>query len=1054
MKYLVLALSCLLLAIPCYAEIIIVDDDWPYDFNNIQAAIDYSADGDAIYVFPGTYTGPGNWDIDFNSRAIAVQSVDRLNPYIVAATVIDCNDVNYHPGFVFEGGEDANSVLAGFTVTNARGAIRCYNSSPTIADCVFTKSTLTAVYCLNSSPSIINCTITNNSGSQGGGISCVNSSPSIIDCTITNNSGSSGGGIYCDDDGSPIISDSNISHNASINEGGGIYCKGGASVTIDNCTIIANSTNSAVQPGGGIYCESGDLTISNSVITANTAEFGGAIYHIGSGNATINASTIAANAATFDAGGIYSRAATLSLTNSILWANTDSGPTDLSAQIDTDTEYPPQVFYSCIQDGNPDDGYIPFGAGDPNYNIDDDPCFVGYPNNFSDLHLQFNSPCIEAGLPNYIAGPNVLDIDGQPRIIGRQIDMGADEYHKIMIVTKPAGGEIWTAGSSHQINWESYGVTGNVTIFGLDNSVPEFLPIAESVPDTGAYIWNLPASVDSNQVRVDVFPHDIDITVTIVPSGLFTIKPYSPGSPVAAKWKSLAGDFDRAGLSDYLGPEIGCIKWQFQTSAPVSASATVADNNTVHIACEDGNLYTLDANDGSLLWTYEVDSPLLSSPTIGRDGTVYVGAQNGTLYAIDVNGDLQWTHATSGFIYSSPVVSHDGNNIYVGSQDGSLYALAHDGSELWTFQTEGPGIATGAIFASPAIGPDGTVYIAGVYDPNLYALDPDTGSVIWDCNFLDPCDPNTEKPWPFASPVVAQDGTIYQALLYNPKRIVGELPYEYEYGFWYDSKLYAIDPNDGQILWATNMSQTATFVELLDPDPPEPNYWFEQYYVNTREAPIPPYPYTFSKAAGKGFIRYYRVSNSSYSEPALGPDGTIYVTLEDQYVRTVDPNGTIKGVTSLGWFGGFSLTVGADGLIYAAGDDGYLYVVDPDGLEIARYETDSHLSFPVITEDGTIIVNDANNTVTAIIDDDCPGQPPALHRPEDLNVDWRMNFIDFGILAADWLDCSDMSFEPYHTWTVCDYDGNDIFLTGDINRDLYVNLFDLAQLAMRWLAQD
>jgi len=267
-------------------------------------------------------------------------------------------------------------------------------------------------------------------------------------------------------------------------------------------------------------------------------------------------------------------------------------------------------------------------------------------------------------------------------------------------------------------------------------------------------------------------------------------------------------------IRDSFGPEIGCIKWQFQTSGSVSASVTVADSNTVHIACEDGNLYTLDANDGSLLWTCDINSPLLSSPTIGHDGTVYVGAQNGTLYAIDVNGDLRWTHTTAGFIYSSPAVSPDGNNIYVCSQDGSLYALARDGSELWNFQTAGPGIATGAIFASPAIAPDGTVYIAGVYDPNLYALDPDTGSVIWDCNFLDPCDPNTEKPWPFASPVVAPDGTIYQALLYNPKR---EIVLPADYGFWYDSKLYAINPNDGRIIWATNMSQTATFVELLDP---------------------------------------------------------------------------------------------------------------------------------------------------------------------------------------------------------------------------------------------
>ncbi|MHC4500321.1 MAG: outer membrane protein assembly factor BamB family protein, partial [Planctomycetota bacterium] len=756
----------------------------------------------------------------------------------------------------------------------------------------------------------------------GGTIYCSgSSSPSITNCNITRNFASRGGAIHCDDDSSPVISHSDISQNTSFNEGGGIYCTGDAGITINNCTIIENSTNSFVDPypGGGIYCDSGDLTINNSVITANTAEFGGGIYcdsggltihnsvitantaesgggvyHIGTGNVTITGSTITANAVTVNTSGIYAQSAMGSVTNCIIWANTSTSPT---YQINGDNL---DVKYSCILGYEPNHYWMPYN--DPcNHNIGDDPMFVRPPDDggdgwgvgdnddFGDLHLEFNSPCIDAGMPNYIVGPNVLDIDGQPRIIGQEVDMGVDEYDKIIFVTKPVGGEIWTAGSSHQINWESYGVTGNgnVDIWGFDNSIIQILPIADNVPDTGTFTWNLPGSVDSNQLQVHVFPHDIDITVTIVPSGLFAIKPYSPGPPIAAKWKSLGGDFDRSGLSDNFGPEIGCIKWQFQTSAPVSASVTVADNNTVHIACEDGNLYTLDANDGSLFWTYEVDSPLLSSPTIGLDGTVYVGAQNGTLYAIDVNGDLQWTHITDGFIYSSPAVSPDGNNIYVCSQDGSLYALGRDGSELWSFQTAGPGVATGAIFASPAIGPDGTVYIAGVYDPNLYALDPETGDVIWDCNFLDPCapDPNAEKPWPFASPVVAPDGTIYQALLYNPKRDIGGEPGDRDYQLIYDAMFYAIDPNDGNTIWSANVSDTQSYPN--DFEWSEPN-WFRPYYIETggQDFYFPPHPY---KQILRSQIRYYRVSRDCWSEPAIGPDGTIYVNFEDQYIRALDP---------------------------------------------------------------------------------------------------------------------------------------------------------------------
>ncbi|MHC4890517.1 MAG: LamG-like jellyroll fold domain-containing protein, partial [Planctomycetota bacterium] len=43
-------------------------------------------------------------------------------------------------------------------------------------------------------------------------------------------------------------------------------------------------------------------------------------------------------------------------------------------------------------------------------------------------HLLPDSPCINAGDPNYIAEPNETDLDGLPRVIGGRIDMGAYEY--------------------------------------------------------------------------------------------------------------------------------------------------------------------------------------------------------------------------------------------------------------------------------------------------------------------------------------------------------------------------------------------------------------------------------------------------------------------------------------------------------------------------------------------------------------------------------------------------------------------------------------------------
>ncbi|NIP28838.1 MAG: hypothetical protein GWN67_19575, partial [Phycisphaerae bacterium] len=145
-----------------HAKIIYVDDDGPADFDNIQAAIDDSNDGDTIIVSPGTYTGDGNRDISYNGKAITVRNEDPNDPNIVAATIINCNGTEDQPhrGFLFNSGEEANSVLAGLTITNGYAD---YGGG---------------IYCEGSRPTITNCNIVGNeallywSSSGGGGISC------------------------------------------------------------------------------------------------------------------------------------------------------------------------------------------------------------------------------------------------------------------------------------------------------------------------------------------------------------------------------------------------------------------------------------------------------------------------------------------------------------------------------------------------------------------------------------------------------------------------------------------------------------------------------------------------------------------------------------------------------------------------------------------------------------------------------------------------------------------------------------------------------------------
>ncbi len=52
----------------------------PGEYATIQAAIDACADGDEVIIAPGTYTGEGSRDIDFNGKAITVRSTDPGDP--------------------------------------------------------------------------------------------------------------------------------------------------------------------------------------------------------------------------------------------------------------------------------------------------------------------------------------------------------------------------------------------------------------------------------------------------------------------------------------------------------------------------------------------------------------------------------------------------------------------------------------------------------------------------------------------------------------------------------------------------------------------------------------------------------------------------------------------------------------------------------------------------------------------------------------------------------------------------------------------------------------
>ncbi len=197
--------------------------------------------------------------------------------------------------------------------------------------------------------------------------------------------------------------------NGSAGNGGGVYVDSSDS-TISNNIITGNTAD---LWGGGIYVNDGSPSIINDVITDNEALFGAGTY-IDYATPTYANNTIYNNTAGSCGGALYTPGSTFTMVNCILWNNVsfDLFPNDeIMLRSGTDLT----IRHSIIQDGT-GQIYALDLLGDANYSYDStdskaNPQFVDAAS--GDFHLLSTSPAIDAA--NGDAAP-VTDFDGTPRV--------------------------------------------------------------------------------------------------------------------------------------------------------------------------------------------------------------------------------------------------------------------------------------------------------------------------------------------------------------------------------------------------------------------------------------------------------------------------------------------------------------------------------------------------------------------------------------------------------------------------------------------------------------
>jgi hypothetical protein len=334
----------------------------PEDYTTIQQGIDASTDGDTVLVAPGVYIG----NIVITNKNVLLTSAEGPEDTQIKG-LID----------ILEEGVDTTCVIRGFTITpdpddpfhDVRPTIDIEYGSPVIEQNIIIEG-----------------------GGQfagAGGLGILYSNAIIRNNIVRNNRAYCGAGIAAGGR-IPVIEKNIIADNIAYDvhgaTGGGMYLASG----IIRYNLIIN--NEALAPfqsvGGGIHASSPVYTkrhIYNNTIVGNSARTGGGGSDGGG---------IALN--------IYHEPEDVLYKNNIIAFNPYGGGVYASSPYFDSTNWDYNLVF-----GNEDYDYEGIIPGE--HDIQEDPLFV---DRFSgDYHLLPNSPCIDAGDPDFPLDPDSTRAD-------------------------------------------------------------------------------------------------------------------------------------------------------------------------------------------------------------------------------------------------------------------------------------------------------------------------------------------------------------------------------------------------------------------------------------------------------------------------------------------------------------------------------------------------------------------------------------------------------------------------------------------------------------------
>ncbi len=207
-----IALILVTAAISLSAVTITVKQDGTGDWTTIQSAVNASADGDTVLVWPGTYYE----NVNFNGHGITIASLELTtgDESYIGTTIVNGNQTG--SCFVLNDHEQ-NARIKGFTITNGSGTD---SSNSVYGGGVFICTNYNISPIIDAT--IEDCIMRDNIAYSGGGIYVVQADLFLSGVSICQNQALVGGGIY-------VHYDSNLTFDPSnrcniYNNTGGAHC--------------------------------------------------------------------------------------------------------------------------------------------------------------------------------------------------------------------------------------------------------------------------------------------------------------------------------------------------------------------------------------------------------------------------------------------------------------------------------------------------------------------------------------------------------------------------------------------------------------------------------------------------------------------------------------------------------------------------------------------------------------------------------------------------------------------------------------------------------------